>query len=192
MRSIKWLGLSLTAVFLLLCGCSGLSTTANVPTPDIRILPNMGQQITPLAPQGFAVRTDEPRSARQPGLAGRASGHHRGESGSQDPAGSDQRVQPRLSTPTAPTPVARPGLERVRVHLRHFDAARRSRSKSCRSPIATTGLSSIHPARLFTWPAAPVTMSTSLRLDAAGTWAERPGTALALGHGLGIGLDGTA
>ena len=30
-----------------------------------------------------------------------------------------------------------------------------------------------------------------ITLNAAGTWEERPGTALALGHGMGNGLAGT-
>src|SRR5208283_2104474 len=51
MRSIKWLGLFLTAVFILLCGSGGSTEMNDVPT-DIQFLPNMGQQITPLAPQG--------------------------------------------------------------------------------------------------------------------------------------------
>ena len=95
---------------------------------DVQDLPNMGQQITPLAPLGSRfepLNPDLPYDPAfwRPGLAGRASGHHRGESGSQDPAGSDQRVQPRLQhqRPAASVMVP-PGLERVRVHLRHFDA----------------------------------------------------------------------
>ena len=53
MRFIKWLGLSLTAVFVLLCGCSHSSNNGGNTAPvESQALPNMGQQITPLAPQG--------------------------------------------------------------------------------------------------------------------------------------------
>ena len=124
----------------------------------------MGQQITPLAPQGSRFEPMNPGLPDRPDwLAGQAV-IYRGESGSQDPAGSDQRVQPRLHHWRRRHRRTH-GTARTRTSTcssTTFRRPRRSRSKSCRSPTPTTGLSSIHPARLFTWPAAPVTMSTFL------------------------------
>jgi DNA-binding beta-propeller fold protein YncE len=67
MRSIQWFGLSLTAVFLLLCGCSGGSSSSGGggdTTPQF--LPNMGQQITPLAPPGSRFEYLNPGLADHP------------------------------------------------------------------------------------------------------------------------------
>ena len=70
---LQWLGLSLTAAFLLFCGGNGLSTTANVEASDIQTLPNMGQQITPLAPQGSRFVPMKPDLPDNPAwLAGQA------------------------------------------------------------------------------------------------------------------------
>ena len=71
MRTIKRLVLSLTAVLLLLSGCVA------VPNPPaatgIQFLPNMGQQITPLVPQGSAFAGLNPDLADNPNwLAGQA------------------------------------------------------------------------------------------------------------------------
>ena len=65
-------------------------------TPAAQSLPNMGKQITPLAPAGAQFVGVEPRPDRQPGLAGRPGGLHRREPGQEDPAGPDERLQPRL------------------------------------------------------------------------------------------------
>ena len=139
MRSIKYLGLSLAAVFLLYCGCSGISPTANVSVPDVRLLPNMGQQITPLAPKDSRFEPLNPDLSDHPDLAGRAGGHHRGESGSQDPAGSDQRVQPRLQHQRA----RRDHTGRTRMSTcssTTFRRPRRSRSKWCKIPNTYNGI----------------------------------------------------
>ena len=71
MRSIKWLGLSLTAVLLLLCGCVAVPIP---PTPTgIQSLPNMGQQITPLAVKDSRFENLNPDLADNPDwLAGHA------------------------------------------------------------------------------------------------------------------------
>ncbi len=52
-------------------------TQTSPPTSPISIqsLPNMGQQISPLAVQGLPVRYAEPRFDRQSNLAGRTGSH---------------------------------------------------------------------------------------------------------------------
>ena len=67
MRSIKWLGLSLTAVFFLLYGCSsGSNGAGSTQPPSAQLLPNMGQQITPTAPPDAQFVTLNPGLADQP------------------------------------------------------------------------------------------------------------------------------
>ncbi len=69
MRSIKRLALALALFPLLLCGCSGAGN-GGIPT---QFLPNMGQQITPLAPQHSRFETLNPDLADKPDwLAGQA------------------------------------------------------------------------------------------------------------------------
>jgi len=57
MRSIKWYGLSIAAIAFILCGCSGGSGSS---VSSAQSLPNMGQQITPLAPPGAGFETLNP------------------------------------------------------------------------------------------------------------------------------------
>src|ERR1035441_3352583 len=83
-----------------------LSSVPAYAQPISQALPNMGQQITPLAPQGSRFEPLNPYLPYDPAFpcafrwlarpAGRPRGHPRGESGSQNPADSDQRVQPCL------------------------------------------------------------------------------------------------
>ena len=75
MKSVQWLGLSLTIALLLLCACG--QPSAGGPDPltmtGIQSLPNMGQQITPLAPPGARFEPMNPDLADQPDwLAGQA------------------------------------------------------------------------------------------------------------------------
>jgi DNA-binding beta-propeller fold protein YncE len=72
MRSIKWLGFSLTAVSLLLGGCSSGDSDSDggsepVPPPVVtQQIPNMGQEITPTAPPGAQFVTMNPGLVDQP------------------------------------------------------------------------------------------------------------------------------
>ena len=71
MQSIKWPGLSLTAALVLLCGCVAVPNP--LPATGIQLLPNMGQQITPLAPQGSSFEGLNPALPDNPAwLAGQA------------------------------------------------------------------------------------------------------------------------
>jgi len=71
MRSITWLGLSLTALFFILCGCNGGGSGGGAASSQF--LPNMGQTITPLAPPGSRFETLNPGLADKPDwLAGQA------------------------------------------------------------------------------------------------------------------------
>ena len=72
MRSIKWLSLiSLTALLCLLCGCNGGGGGGGVESSQF--LPNMNQQIAPLAPPGSVFQTLNPGLPDKPDwLAGQA------------------------------------------------------------------------------------------------------------------------
>jgi len=59
MRSIKLSGLIVAAGFLFLCGC-GSSGGGGSTQSSAQLLPNMGQQITPLAPQGSRFESLNP------------------------------------------------------------------------------------------------------------------------------------
>ncbi len=88
--------------------------------------PTWANRLHPLAPSGFAVPWAEPGSGSAgTRLAGLERGHQRGESRSHDLGGADQWVQSLLSSTTIQPPtgghvLVRAGLQRVRVHLRHF------------------------------------------------------------------------
>ena len=66
MRHKIWLGTTLTVAFLLLSGCSAGSGGALNPLNGIQYLPNMRQQITPLAPPGAQFVGMNPGLADQP------------------------------------------------------------------------------------------------------------------------------
>ena len=59
MRSIKLLGLIVAAAFFFLCGC-GSNDGGGSTQPSAQLLPNMGQQITPLAPPGSRFESLNP------------------------------------------------------------------------------------------------------------------------------------
>ena len=90
-------------------------------------LPNMGQQITPLAPHGSRFEPLNPELPYDPafpaggGWLAESRRQHRGQSGSPNPADSDQWVQPCLQhPPPASTTDANLDpwrLDGVRVHL---------------------------------------------------------------------------
>ena len=68
-KSVVWslfLMLALTAGIFLLCGCSSSDSGGSTQPPSAQLLPNMGQQITPLAPPGAQFVT------MNPGLADKA------------------------------------------------------------------------------------------------------------------------
>ena len=107
-------------------GSATATLTITVYNPS-QPVPNMGQYITPLAPTNSTfefldtahVVSDPFNTQVPPEMAGRASGEHGGESGWQDLAGSDQRLQPRLSDRELGLVPA--VVDRVRVHLRHHE-----------------------------------------------------------------------
>ena len=188
MRSIQWLGLSLTAVILLLCGCSGLSSRANVAVPDIQVLPNMGQQITPLAPQDSRFETLNPDLADKPAwLAGQAvttvvspdhktllvltSGYNRVyNTNTPRPYGPDSNEYVFIYDISTPTPV-----KKQVVHI----------------PNTYNGIVFDPSGKAFYVPGGSDDNVHIITLNAAGTWEEQPGSALALGHNkLGVGLVG--
>jgi DNA-binding beta-propeller fold protein YncE len=61
-----FLSLALIAVFFFLCGCSSSDGGGSTQPPSAQLLPNMGQQITPLAPPGAQFVTMNPGLADQP------------------------------------------------------------------------------------------------------------------------------
>jgi soluble P-type ATPase len=133
------------------------------PVIPVQDLPNMGQQITPLAPQGSRFDMLNPDLSDRPDwLASQAA---------TSVVSPDRKTMLVLTSgfnrvyslgvPAPPYPWYTPDSNEY-VFIYDISSRRRSRRKWSRSQIATTGLSSIHPARRSTWPAAPVTMSTSL------------------------------
>ncbi len=69
MRCIKWKSISLTALFVMLCGCGGGGSGQD----SSRLLPNMNQTITPLAVPGSTFETLNPDLPGKPDwLAGQA------------------------------------------------------------------------------------------------------------------------
>jgi DNA-binding beta-propeller fold protein YncE len=187
MRSIQRLGLSLTAVFLLLCGCSGVSTTAKVAAPDIQVLPNMGQQITPLAPKDSRFETLNPDLADKPAwLAGQAvttvvspdhktllvltSGYNRVyNTNTPRPYGPDSNEYVFIYDISTPTP-----LKKQVVQI----------------PNTYNGMVFDPSGKAFYVPGCSDDNVHIITLSATGTWGEQPGTALALGHPTGNGLTG--
>ena len=72
MRSVKLRGLIVAAGFLFLCGC-GSNGGGGSTQSSAQLLPNMGQQITPLAPQGSRFESLNPDLPGNPKwLAGHA------------------------------------------------------------------------------------------------------------------------
>ncbi len=87
MRSIKLLGLIVAAAFFFLCGC-GSNDGGGSTQPSAQLLPNMGQQITPLAPPGSRFESLNPDLVGNPKAAGPGPGRDlRGEAGREEGAG---------------------------------------------------------------------------------------------------------
>lgn len=72
MHSLKWLGLVMLAAILVFVGTGiGNPVSADPPTPPAtQSLPNMGQQITPLAPEGSRFEPLDPELAYDPAFPG--------------------------------------------------------------------------------------------------------------------------
>ena len=80
-----------------------LTITVNAAAAGVQFIPNMNQWITPLAPRRLPVpAADHSWLVNGNPWAGGAGGLERGEYGREDAAGSDQWVQPHLSTRIAP------------------------------------------------------------------------------------------
>src|SRR5271157_4012232 len=189
MRSIKYLGLSLAAVFLLLCGCRGISPTANVSVPDVRLLPNMSQQITPLAPKDSRFETLNPDLSDHPTwLAGQAvttvvspdhktllvltSGYNR------------------LYNTNTPVPHWPDSNEYVFIY--DISTATPVKKQVVQIPNTYNGIVFDPSGKAFYVSGCSDDNIHVVALNATGTWEEQPGTALALGHGMGNGLVGKA
>ena len=128
-------------------------------------LPNMGQQITPLAPLGSRFESLNPGLPDRPDwLAGQAvtsvvspdhktllvltSGYNRAY---------------RLGVPAPPFPWFVPDSNEYVFIYDISTPTPVKKQPRCRSQIPIAGLRSIHRARPSTWPAAAATMCTSLR-----------------------------
>ena len=187
MRSIQWLGLSVTSLFLLLCGCSGFSTTANVTAPDVRDLPNMSQQITPLAPKDCRFEMLNPDLSDNPAwLAGQAvttvvspdnktllvltSGYNR------------------FYNTNTPIPYWPDSNEYVFIY--DISTPRPVKKQVLQIPNTYNGIVFDPSGKAFYVPGCSNDNVHIITLNATGTWEEQPGTALALGHGTGNGLVG--
>ena len=187
MRSMQWLGLALSALFLLLCGCSGFSTTANVTAPYIRDLPNMSQQITPLAPKDCRFEMLNPDLSDNPAwLAGQAvttvvspdhktllvltSGYNRFyNTNTPIPYWPDSNEYVFIYDISTPTPVKKQVVQ---------------------IPNTYNGIVFDPSGKAFYVPGCSNDNVHIIALNPTGTWEEQPGTALALGHGTGNGLVG--
>jgi len=218
MRSIKWLGLALTAVFFFICGCSGSSSDGGGSTqpPLAQLLPNMGQQITPLAPQGSRFESLNPDLADNPNwLAGHAvttvvspdkktmlvltSGYnrvYRTDDGAPDQFGTqfnwpDSTEYVFIYDISTGMPIKKQVVKVPNTyHGIVFDPSGKAFYVSNGMgdfPFDSAGNIITNPANIATVPGDGVHIFT---LNATnGMWVDQPGTALVLGHLNGNGLD---
>ena len=186
MRSIHWLVLSLTAVFFLLGVCSGDS-------PAQTLLPNLGQQITPLAPPNSRFEPMNPDLPDNPAwLAGQA-------------------VTTVVSPDGKTLLVLTSGYNRVynangtpfklsdsKEYVFIYDISKYAPVKKqvVQIPNTYSGITFDPSGKAFyvsggmgDFPFDKAGDNVHIiALSADGTWVERPGTELALGHRAGLGL----
>ncbi|MFH0801600.1 MAG: phosphoesterase [bacterium] len=187
MRFIKWPGLSMIAVLLFLSASAGGSSGGSSKPPSAQLLPNMGQQITPLAPRDSRFEPLNPDLPEKPGwLAGQAvttvvspdhktllvltSGYNRFyKTNTPLPSFPDSNEYVFIYDISTPTPVKKQVVTVPNTYNGIvFDPSGKA------FYVAGGGDDNVH---IFT-------------LSADGTWGE-PGPALALGHhNLGNGLVG--
>ncbi|MFI5329985.1 MAG: bifunctional YncE family protein/alkaline phosphatase family protein [Desulfobaccales bacterium] len=189
MRSIKYLGLSQAAVFLLLCGCSGISPTAKVSVPDVRLLPNMSQQITPLTPKDSRFEMLNPDLSDHPTwLAGQAV---------TTVVSPDHKTLLVLTSGynrlyNTKTPVPHWPDSNEYVFIYDISTATPVKKQVVQIPNTYNGIVFDPSGKAFYVSGCSDDNIHVVALNATGTWEEQPGTALALGHGMGNGLVGKA
>ncbi len=166
-----------------------MSSTANVTAPDVRVLPNMGQQITPLAPKDSRFETLNPDLPDNPAwLAGQAvttvvspdhktllvltSGYNR------------------FYNTNAPIPYRPDSNEYVFIY--DISTPTPVKKQVVQIPNTYNGIVFDPSGKAFYVAGGSDDNVHIVTLNAAGTWEEQPGTALALGHRRGNGLVGKA
>ncbi|MGO9613251.1 MAG: bifunctional YncE family protein/alkaline phosphatase family protein [Dissulfurispiraceae bacterium] len=186
MRSIKWLGLFLTAVFLLLCGSGGSTETNDAPT-DIQFLPNMGQQITPLAPQDSRFVPMKPDLPGNPDwLAGQAV---------TTVVSPDHKTLLVLTSGynrfyNTSTPMPHWPDSNEYVFIYDISTNTPLKKQVVQIPNTYNGIVFDPSGKTFYVSGGGEDNVHMITLSATGTWGEQPGTALALGHRTGNGLGG--
>ena len=151
--------------------------------PNGQLLTNLGQQITPLAPQGSRFEPMNPDLPDNPHwLAGQAV---------------TTVVSPDHKTLLALTSgynLVFNGADKSALRTRSSTCSStnigpsRLRNRSCRSPNTYNGIVFDPSGADFYVSGGPGDNIHIISLSAAGVWAEQPGSALALGHAAGLGL----
>ena len=191
MRSVQRVVLSLTSVFLLLGVCS--SAVSSTQPPSAQTLPNLGQQITPLAPPNSRFEPMNPDLPDNPAwLAGQAvttvvspdgktllvltSGYNRVYNANGTPfKWSDSKEYVFIYDISKHTPVKKQVVQIPNTYSGIvFDP-------SGKAFYVSGGIGD------FPFDKAGDNVHI-IALSAAGTWGERPGTELALDHRAGLGL----
>jgi len=165
---------------------------AQAQQPNVQALPNMGQQITPLAPQGAVFESLNPDLPDRPDLlAGQAvttvvspdrktllvltSGYN--------------RVY-KLGVPAPPYPWYGPDSNEYVFIYDISTPTPRKKQAAVQIPNSYSGIVFDPSGKAFYVAGGGSDNVHIFTLNAAGTWAETPGSALALGHnGQGIGLN---
>jgi DNA-binding beta-propeller fold protein YncE len=188
-RSLLAAGLTLASVISGALACAQSTTpAANVGLQD---LPNMGQQITPLAPLGSQFESLNPGLADKPDwLASNAvttvvSPDHKTllvlTSGF-------NRVYNSNVVPLIGQPWDLPDLNEY-VFIYDISTATPIQKQVVQVPITYNGIVFDPSGAAFYVPGCTTDNIHIIARSAAGIWAEHPGTALAMGHRLGVGLN---
>ena len=189
MRFIQRLGLSLTAVFLFLYASAGGSSGASTKSPSAQLLPNMGQQITPLAPRDSRFIPLNPDLSEKPGwLAGQAV---------TTVVSPDQKTLLVLTSGfnrvfnTYGANIGKLNIPDSTEYVFIYDISTHTPVKKQVIRIANTYNGIVFdPSGWAFYVAGGVSDNVHIiTRSATGIWGEQPGNSLALGHVKGLGLD---
>ncbi|MEI6914825.1 MAG: beta-propeller fold lactonase family protein [Armatimonadota bacterium] len=184
MLTIRWSCFSLSAVLLLLCSCSAGISSGNT----AQSLPNMGQQITPLAPAGARFVPMNPNLPDKPGwLAGQAV---------TTVVSPDRKTLLVLTSGynrvyNSPTPIPSWPDSNEYVFIYDISAPAPIKKQVVQIPNTYNGITFDPSGKAFYVCGGVNDNVHVITLGANGVWGEKPGSALVLGHAMGNGLSGS-
>ncbi len=185
MRNIRWYGFSLMAVFLLLFG---YGTGSRGDEDSSQSLPNMGQEITPLAPQGSRFIPMKPDLPDNPAwLAGQAV---------TTAVSQDNKTMLVLTSGynrfyNTNTPMPHWPDSNEYVFIYDISKPLPLKTQVVQIPNTYNGITFDPSGKAFYVSGCSDDNVHIITHGTDGTWGEQPGSALALGHGkLGVGLIG--